>query len=62
MEQITDLEQKKRQELKKRNALIDALLDQLAASRKRNAELLEEFAKIKKNHHETMGKLVTENI
>lgn len=62
LDKITDLEQQKRQELKKRNALLDALLDQLAASRQSNAELLEEFAKIKANHHEMMAKLVTENI
>lgn len=56
LDKITDLEQIRREELEKRKALIKALQDQLTANRQFNAQLLEEFAKLKEDHNELMGK------
>lgn len=56
LDKITDLEQIRRQELEKRKALIKAIQDQVTSNRQYNAQLLQESARLKKDHHELMGK------
>lgn len=56
LDKITDLELTKREELEKRKALIKALQDQLTTNRQYNAQLLQQFAKLKEDHNELMGK------